>query len=403
MAQIFIPPVTRTAPQNDLNGLIQGLQAGQALAALPQQQAQAAAAQELNQLLTAAKIQELQQGKLMEVGGSIVRVNPQTGQPEVVFGGPRAATPVNFQPIGMTKEGQFVSFDPRNNALIPTQNPQGITLEGGLLPKTQPSETQTLIGTQNGGFAQFGNRGSGVTTANVGTGINPNAPVLPTVQQRKNVLAINEKTGKVTNIALSPDEALPDGFKQATKGTSDFKNIQSLRKEVSSNPVVKQFTDVQKSKQRIDLAMEEAKNSNNFVVVDQALISSFNRLLEPDSVTMVSEYARTSSDAPLINQIRNSITAITKGGKLGSEERAALSRLSDAIYNTSLGNYSRTIDFYEDISERNGFNINDVIQPLTDRSTNPLQSSANAPSGSTAAPAQGGSLLERLRAKYPVK
>lgn len=184
----------------------------------------------------------------------------------------------------------------------------------------------------------------------------------------KNILALNEKTGRVTNIALNPGEEIPEGFKQVTKGassTSDFKNVQALRKEVSANPVVKQFSDVSKSKQRIDDAMKEASTTNNFTVVDQALISSFNRLLEPDSVTMVSEYARTSADAPLINRIKANINRITEGGRLSAEEREVLSRLSNRIYQTSLGNYSKTVDWYENIAEKSGFDPADVIQPLS--------------------------------------
>lgn len=215
----------------------------------------------------------------------------------------------------------------------------------------------------------------------------------------KSILATNDETGRVTNISLAPGEAVPEGFTPVTKKTSeDYKTIDAFRKEIAKNPVIKQFGDVQKSKQRIDVAMAEALETNNFVVVDQALISSFNRLLEPDSVTMVSEYARTSSDAPLINRLTAGLTRPISGGRLAQADRDALARLSNGIYQTSLGNYSRTLDYFEGIGERRGWNASDFIQPLTGQ-----EAGAAAPSTAPAPSLQrnkGESTADYLKRKY---
>lgn len=193
------------------------------------------------------------------------------------------------------------------------------------------------------------------------TGVRPKTSKSP----EKSLLLENKSTGEVMFSTLREGEKVPEGFKIKEKETSDFKNVQDLRKEVTANPVIKQFTEVAKSKQRIDAAIAEAATTNNFVAVDQALISSFNRLLEPDSVTMVSEYARTSADAPLINRIRANINRVTEGGRLTNEERAALSRMSDALYGTSLNNYNQAVSWYSNIAEKQGFDPQDIIQPLT--------------------------------------
>lgn len=197
------------------------------------------------------------------------------------------------------------------------------------------------------------------------TGIRPKSARAP----QKSLLLENKTTGDVIFSTLGEGEKVPEGFKIKEKESGDFKNVQALRKEVTSNPVVKQFTEVSKSKQRIDAALAEAATTNNFTAVDQALISSFNRLLEPDSVTMVSEYARTTADAPLINRIRANIERVTQGGRLTDEERASLSRMSDALYGTSLNNYNQTVTWYTDIAQKQGFDPSDVIQPLSGGTT----------------------------------
>lgn len=219
--------------------------------------------------------------------------------------------------------------------------------------------------------------GGDIVTTRVMTPENESVKVAP--KGIKNILAENDKTGRITNIALAPGEEIPEGFTQVSKKSAEsYKNIDSFRKEISSNPVVKQFASISQYKQRIDDAIKEAASTNNFVGVDQTLISAFNRLNEPDSVTMVSEYARTSADAPIINKIKANIARITEGGRLSPDERAALSRLSDRIYQTSLGNYSKTVDYFEDIGERRGWNPADFIQPLGIESSAPA--TAPAPS-----------------------
>lgn len=375
-AQVELAQRRQATGGDPLSALIQGFQ-------MPQQLANQALNEQLSRAIQQAKLQELQSG-IQNVGGNLVRVNPETGEVEVKFrGGVSAASPTNFQLAGFTPTGQPLSFDPRLNALtIPTM-PQGVSLTGPLQPKTLIPESQKLVGLDaSGNPIQFGSRGSGLSTAPV-IGTNISGPLQPMTNRPKSkqLLAKNEKTGRITNIELGAGEELPEGFKQITKEGSNFKDIQSLRKEIADNDVVKQFVDVQKSKQRIDVAMAEAQETNNFTVVDQALISSFNRLLEPDSVTMVSEYARTSADAPIINRLKASINRITEGGRLSPEERAAVTRLSERIYQTSLGNYSNTINFYEGVGQRAGFDLNDIIQPLVPGSQPP--SATSSPSGST--------------------
>lgn len=366
------PYTGNTEPSKDtsLQDLLQSLQANAALERLPQTLEQDALNRQLNQLLTQSKIKQAQTGEIQNVGGNLVRINPTTGQPEVIFSKPEGTA--NSQFIGFDNSGRPIAFNPRNNSLIALPSPEGSNITGSLQPKTLPAETFTTVPSDQG-LLRAGSRSTDATPLTVG-GVQ--ATRTPPPKGQKSVLAEDTKTGRIRNIVLGPDEDLPEGFKQATKGGSEFKNIQAFRKEIAANPVIKQFADVSQYKQRIDSALEEAKSTNNFVAVDQTLISAFNRLNEPDSVTMVSEYARTSADAPLINRIKANINRITEGGRLTNEERTALSRLANRIYETSLGNYSRTADFFENIGETNGWSPEDYLQPLIN--TPPPKASPNS-------------------------
>ncbi len=50
------------------------------------------------------------------------------------------------------------------------------------------------------------------------------------------------------------------------------------------------------------------------VAGDQAIISTFNRMIEPDSVTMISEYARTPQAVALVDRAREALRRIGNGG-----------------------------------------------------------------------------------------
>lgn len=386
----------RSNQVNALDALLGGVQQGVQIQRLPQTIQENQIAQQLNQAIQAQKLRELQTGKIIEVGNTLVRQNPD-GSYESVFTAPVTSTgsPESQQFIGFDANQQPIVFGPKSGTFRTGTLPAGVSMPtGGLLPKTVAPETQTFTGFNADGTAiQFGNRGSGITAAPVQGNLNVTGPLQPKTEpvKSKSILAVNEKTGRVTNVVLNPGEALPEGFKQQIKDADDFKNIQSFRKEVADNPVIKQFASVQQYKQRIDDAIEEAKTTNNFVGVDQTLISAFNRLNEPDSVTMVSEYARTSADAPIINRIKANIARITEGGRLSQEERDALARLSNRIYQTSLSNYSKTTDWIENIAEKNSWDPNDIIQPLQFNIPPP------APTGNAS------SIVDRLRQRHQRK
>lgn len=102
-------------------------------------------------------------------------------------------------------------------------------------------------------------------------------------------------------------------------------NAMNLRKEFNALPEIKEYNITQPKIKSINALYNESLKSKNFVAVDQALITLFNKLTDPSSVVRESEYARTAQNIPLYNQIVGKVEKVMKGGAgLTSEERDQL-------------------------------------------------------------------------------
>lgn len=107
-----------------------------------------------------------------------------------------------------------------------------------------------------------------------------------------------------------------------------FKDERDLAKEFLSLPEVKQFPIVQEQLGKIQIAFDLSKKTNNKSAVDQALITTFNKMLDPTSVVRESEYARTAMDLPFFNRIAGGYEKFVAGGAgLTDDDRAALADL----------------------------------------------------------------------------
>jgi hypothetical protein len=99
----------------------------------------------------------------------------------------------------------------------------------------------------------------------------------------------------------------------------------NLRKEFNNLPEVKESNMIMPKINNMEKAFSEAQRTNNFVAVDQALITLYNKLTDPNSVVRESEYARTPENLAIINRLQGKISKIGSGGAgLTMEDRRAL-------------------------------------------------------------------------------
>ena len=144
---------------------------------------------------------------------------------------------------------------------------------------------------------------------------------------KKVMVRKNLSTNKVEKIGEDKSTTIvvqPNGGHKA-----DANNAMKLRKEFNALPEIKERNQTIPKIKSMKAAFAESKKTNNFVAVDQALITLYNKLTDPTSVVRESEYARTAQNIPLLNQIKGKVDKVMTGGAgLTSAEREALMKMA---------------------------------------------------------------------------
>lgn len=129
----------------------------------------------------------------------------------------------------------------------------------------------------------------------------------------------------------------------------------NIRQELRQNPYIKDFQDVNQKYTVMQKALESSKNTKSFIAVDQALITLFNKMTDPQSVVRESEYARTPQNMSLLNRIRGKAEKIMSGGAgLTPEERQALTDMAGQFHEVYKSNYDNAIIDYTDLAKNTG-------------------------------------------------
>lgn len=133
----------------------------------------------------------------------------------------------------------------------------------------------------------------------------------------------------------------------------------NLRGELNSNPIIKNYRDISGKYQVMGEAMKEARadKPETLIAVDQALITLFNKMTDPESVVRESEYARTPNDQALVNTIKGKAQKILTGGAgLTLPEREGLFRMAANFNNIYRARYGQEVKRYEDLALISGIN-----------------------------------------------
>lgn len=172
------------------------------------------------------------------------------------------------------------------------------------------------------------------------------------------------------------------------KGLNVYQTAQAahtLREEVKNNPYVKEFRDINSKFSVMGEAFEESKKTKNHLASDQAMITLFNKMTDPDSVVRESEYARTPKDQALMNRLKGKIQAMQYGGPgLTDDDRQAIYNMASKFYDVYSKNYNDVVNSYKELATASGIKENLVGIPfpipvknepaLEDRSTQAINS-----------------------------
>ena len=136
-----------------------------------------------------------------------------------------------------------------------------------------------------------------------------------------------------------------------------------LRTEFNSLPEVKNHMDIRSKYDIAKEAYNESKRSGTKIATDQALITMFNKITDPQSVVRESEYARTASDLSLLNRLKGKYEKWVSGGAgLTDEDRKAILDMSEKFYKVSEKKFKSREKEYRGYFTNIGFNPDQYLK-----------------------------------------
>lgn len=138
--------------------------------------------------------------------------------------------------------------------------------------------------------------------------------------------------------------------------------ISSLRKEFSNDPVIKDTKAINQNMARLENVWEDftsAKNANQKergkIAVDQALVITFNKMLDPGSVVRESEFARTPEGQGTIDRAQGFLERLEAGGTgLTDRNREEIIRVARLLSEAQNNEAKKTSSFYENEAIESG-------------------------------------------------
>jgi hypothetical protein len=175
------------------------------------------------------------------------------------------------------------------------------------------------------------------------TGYQP--PKGPDIREVNNTLVRVAPDGSSASpIYNGAPPGMAGGFKDP-KQQADVE--EGMRKEFAGLSM--EFITVRDAHSQIDkLAQSPSAGS------DVALIYSFMKILDPNSVVRETEYATAQNAAGVPDQIRNVWNRILAGERLNPTQRADFVNQAKTVYGTREGAYRRTQKQYEELAKRKG-------------------------------------------------
>jgi len=138
----------------------------------------------------------------------------------------------------------------------------------------------------------------------------------------------------------------------------------NLRKEFYDQVEVKEANDIKRKYEVMNEAFKESKITNNFVAVDQAIITLFNKMTDPQSVVRESEYARTASDLALWHRVKGKVSKWVSGGAgLSQDDREAVFKMAGKFQEVAQRKYKARLHEYKGYLSNYGLDPDKYLTP----------------------------------------
>lgn len=171
--------------------------------------------------------------------------------------------------------------------------------------------------------------------------------------------------------------------------TASIPQQAALRKEIASDTAIAQYNDLSSTYTAMGQLASQALDKGDkgsVASLDQALVTMFNKMLDPTSVVREGEYARTAEGQSLIARAEGLKTKFGQGGAgISNDTRRDMVNVAKTLLDVAEGRYQESIDFYLPILEEYGLEPSQYIKgysPVsgsTSTTTQVTQSSETAP------------------------
>ncbi len=163
--------------------------------------------------------------------------------------------------------------------------------------------------------------------------------------------------------------------KDSGMGKPDLKTMLAFKNQVDKSTIVTDFRLTKLQSQRLDEALNEAGidadeitgemlDPDTLIAVDQALITIFNKMLDPTSVVRESEYARTPQDQGVMSRLKGKWGKIKEGGAgLTDTERQGIARMARRFFKLTQERARQEATNIRRIAEENNLNPRDILGP----------------------------------------
>lgn len=192
-------------------------------------------------------------------------------------------------------------------------------------------------------------------------------------QQMQDPLDVEMKQGRIKalNAGLSTDaegniiktsDIARDDREGRLREFEARRQASSLRGELTQNPYIKRFQEMNSAATGIDSILSDTlsrTDNQSKNVGDQAVITLYNKILDPLSVVRESEYARTPEGQSLLNRIAGFAQKVEAGGSgLTDSDRIEIARAAKVLINNAGEMYNSKLGDYENLAT--GYGVPDV-------------------------------------------
>lgn len=191
--------------------------------------------------------------------------------------------------------------------------------------------------------------------------VEANAKVYKKSQGLKEKLKETEEKEKIKlkNLPIAEKIKAEEAMKP---GTTGYANV-ALKLSDDFNNSVKNFSEIKRNFRTMESALEKSStNKSDKIATDQAIISTFNKLLDPSSVVRESEYARTPEGMGILERAEGYVDKLKRGGAgLTEENRQEIVDMAKRLYLIANEQYSQQRVNYSGLAKEYGLNPKLVI------------------------------------------